>query len=1178
MKSKEYWDTSFEERYKQSKPKWPLKVIVVPHSHNDPGWLRTFDSYFHYQTRQILDNMVDKMVQYPNMTFIWTEISFLSEWWESAHPSKRRIVKRLVEDGRLEIATGGWVMTDEATSHLYAMLDQLIEGHQWMRSQLGVSPQTGWAVDPFGHGSTMPYLLKASGVSRGAVIQRIHYAWKQWLAEQQMMDFIWKQGWESTQMPRVGLAGIGDSPETSLLIHNQPFDIYSIKHSCGPHPQVCLAFDFRRVAGEYTEATARAVPVDARNVAERSRLLLEQYARAASLSPFNVALIPLGDDFRYDHAQEWDQQYESYSRIIEHIRTHPADYSSASVSFGTPADYFRVVRERATQAGPHSIRTLKGDFFVYSDIFSEGRPAYWSGYFTTRPYWKALDREVEAALRSAEIMYTAALSRVRGSPSSSGGAKIKALLERDYERLVRARRALALFQHHDAITGTSKAFVMHDYALKLFAGLRDSVRVQARCAQVLLDGGSGGSGNDEVAEAGGIAVDEAGGGRVVVSAAEVVGAKPQNEGGFSLVPDTERESYERLPRRLPVTLSPTEPLRKIVLFNPLAQHRQDLVRLHVAVKNPALLRVLDPEGSSVTFQINPVWNDSTVEGSEWRSSGMGSGSGGGWNPRREMSSEVVEVIFIAELPPLALAVYSLQLGEKSDGVVASKATIFCGGWCPRALISRGKERSWFGVSKMEVGGDVQLENAALRLLVDGRTGLLRSITRKAAGINARVALSFAAYPSAQFHSGAYLFMPDPNARDPERQVLDEEEEGAEEDDGGPDNAGDDNDDVHVGGGNGADEEPGHRQRRHRRQIIITSGPVASELSVRYGRLLLHTVRIYHTPGPMGDGVYVENEIDFGMPPRYRETELFMRLSTDLGNCKETPNNAGGNQNTEDGQQKSQPRFYTDKNGFGTQRRETVPRVGIEGNYFPATTMAYIEDDPSTPVGEGQRRHRRRITLLVSHASGVAGWRPGWLEVMLDRRTLYDDSRGMGEGVVDNKRTLSKHWILLEDVGDVDSNEYSRPSILVNHISNGLLYPTSVFVAEEEAGNRPAVFHHRARLLSRPFPCDEHLVTLRTLPESAFPQFPSASALLVVHRQAFDCSASKGVVIPRCALAGGSEGQAAFHAGTRLLGAPIASISRVSLTGLHRHGPLRSLDAARVQPMHMMALNITFAMP
>jgi len=114
INKKYFWlsqDFDFEARYKSHfqslKNRKIVKVFILPHSHNDPGWRRSYDEYFNAQTRYTLTYAVEKLTLHPKMTFIWSEITYLAKWWETADPKTKEQLIALIREGRLEIGTGG---------------------------------------------------------------------------------------------------------------------------------------------------------------------------------------------------------------------------------------------------------------------------------------------------------------------------------------------------------------------------------------------------------------------------------------------------------------------------------------------------------------------------------------------------------------------------------------------------------------------------------------------------------------------------------------------------------------------------------------------------------------------------------------------------------------------------------------------------------------------------------------------------------------------------------------------------------------------------------------------------------------------------------------------------------------------------------------------------------------
>ncbi|XP_064595970.1 alpha-mannosidase 2x-like isoform X2 [Liolophura sinensis] len=127
-------------------------------------------------------------------------------------------------------------------------------------------------------------------------------------------------------------------------------------------------------------------------------MILDQYRQKAQLYKNDMLLVPLEDDFRYDKPDEWDNQFNNYQRLFDHINGRPE--LNAKLQFVTLKDFFNAVAQRSQLEPeddflPKDYPVLRGDFFTYSDRDDH----YWSGYFSSRPFHKSLDRITEYHLR-----------------------------------------------------------------------------------------------------------------------------------------------------------------------------------------------------------------------------------------------------------------------------------------------------------------------------------------------------------------------------------------------------------------------------------------------------------------------------------------------------------------------------------------------------------------------------------------------------------------------------------------------------------------------------------------------------------------------------------------------------------------------------------------------------------
>ncbi|XP_042519193.1 alpha-mannosidase At3g26720-like [Macadamia integrifolia] len=399
-----------------------INVHMVPHTHDDVGWLKTIDQYYVGSNNSIqgacvqnvLDSVIQALLADKNRKFIYVEIAFFQRWWRDQSESVKSAVKQLVSSGQLEFINGGMCMHDEAASHYIDMIDQTTIGHRFIKQKFGVTPRIGWQIDPFGHSAVQAYLLGAEVGFDSLFFARIDYQDRAKRKNEKSLEFVW---WGSKTLGSSAQIFSGAFPEH----YEPPRGFYFEVNDDSPIVQDDISlFDY--------------------NVEERVNDFVAAAVSQANVTRTNHIMWTMGTDFKYQYAHTW---FRNMDKLIHYVNKD----GRVNALYSTPSIY-----TDAKHATNESWPIKTNDFFPYADRAN----AYWTGYFTSRPSLKRYVRFLSGYhLAARQLEFFKGRNNLR--PNTDNLAD-----------------ALAVAQHHDAVSGTEKQHVANDYAKRLSIGYAEA--------------------------------------------------------------------------------------------------------------------------------------------------------------------------------------------------------------------------------------------------------------------------------------------------------------------------------------------------------------------------------------------------------------------------------------------------------------------------------------------------------------------------------------------------------------------------------------------------------------------------------------------------------------------------------------------------------------------------------
>jgi lysosomal alpha-mannosidase len=125
-----------------------INVHLIPHSHDDVGWLKTVDQYYYGShsdiqragVQYIISSTVEALKADPDRRFVQVETAFFWKWWQHQPDNLKQDFINLVNNGQLEIINAAWSMNDEAATNYQSTIDQFTYGLRYFQIFLRLLP------------------------------------------------------------------------------------------------------------------------------------------------------------------------------------------------------------------------------------------------------------------------------------------------------------------------------------------------------------------------------------------------------------------------------------------------------------------------------------------------------------------------------------------------------------------------------------------------------------------------------------------------------------------------------------------------------------------------------------------------------------------------------------------------------------------------------------------------------------------------------------------------------------------------------------------------------------------------------------------------------------------------------------------------------------------------------